>query len=62
MKLHRIYRFVLLAATGGVVFQATSSCSTEFSSTLSTALQQVIISAFEAVVRAYLNQLLYGTI
>ncbi|MDM8008618.1 MAG: hypothetical protein QUV05_20970 [Phycisphaerae bacterium] len=62
MKLHRIYRFALMAATGGVVFQTTGGCSTELSNTLSTAMQQVLVSAFEAVVRAYLNQLLYGTV
>ncbi len=61
MKLQRIYRFMLMAATGGVVFQTTTSCSPELSSALSTALQQVLVSAFEAVVRSYLNQFLYGT-
>ena len=61
MKLHRIYRFVLLAATGGMVFQTTTSCSTELINSLSTSLQPMIVSAVTSAVQAYLSQYLSGT-
>ncbi len=61
MKLHRLYRFVLLAATGGMVFQTTTSCSTQLVNSLGPAVQEAIISAVTSAINAYLNQFLYGT-
>ncbi len=61
MRLHRLYRFLLLAATGGLVFQTTTSCSTEIVNSLSTTLQEALVSALNSAVTAYLNQFLSGT-
>jgi hypothetical protein len=45
MRLNRVFRFVLLLAAGGMVFQATSSCTSVFLETLATGFVQAAASA-----------------
>ena len=61
MKLHRMYRFMLLLATGGALFQTTTSCTSELANTVSGTAQTAIVDAVNQVVTAYLNEFLSGT-
>jgi hypothetical protein len=61
MKLSGLYRFLVLAATGGMVFQTTTSCTTEFMNSLATSLPTAFSDALNAAITAYINQILSGT-
>ncbi len=52
------YRFVVLAAAGGTLFQATTSCADQLLSTVVTSLAPVLTSA---LTDAITNALLGGT-
>ena len=60
MKLGRIFRMMLLVTTGGVVFESTTSCTTELINSLSTTLADSLNSAIDSGITTYVNQLLAG--
>jgi hypothetical protein len=57
MTLGRMYRFVLLVAAGGMVFQ-TTSCTSEVLNALATSLSDTLSSTLNTQVTTYINQLL----
>ncbi len=56
MKLRRLYRLVILAATGGMVFQTTTGCSSDAMSTLASALSEAIGTLITSEITTYMNQ------
>ena len=58
MRLHRLYRFVMLAAAGGLVFQTAASCSTDAMNALTSSLSGAIGSAVTAEFANFVNQMI----
>jgi hypothetical protein len=52
MKLRRFYRFLMLAATGGVVLQATTDCTGQLIETVATTVVSV---AADVILQAMLG-------
>jgi hypothetical protein len=62
MNLRRLHKFVMLAAAGGIVFQTTASCTTQFVDAFTTSFLESFSSALNSTISAYIGQLLGGTV
>ncbi len=54
MRLRRLFTYVLLVASGGIVFQTTTSCTSQLVETLATTL---VSTAADALVQAIVGGL-----
>ena len=57
MRLRRFYRFVMLAMAGGLVFQATASCSTEAMNAILSSLSSSLGTAIDAEIASFIGQM-----
>ena len=55
--MRRLYRFVMLAAAGGLVFQAAASCSTEAMNAFSSSMSSAINSAISSQLSSFVSQM-----
>ncbi len=55
MKLRRLYRLVMLAVTGGMVFQTTTSCSDEAVNAFTTTVTEALGTLISSGITDYLN-------
>ena len=56
MKLRRLYRFVMLALAGGLVFQATASCSTDVTNAILSSVSSSLGTAIDAQIASFISQ------
>ena len=57
MKLRRLYKFIMLAVSGGLVFQAAASCSSDAMNSLVNSLSGTLTSALTSELSSYVSQM-----